>query len=382
MSNVMQNKIPIAVREGYFEAGLHIEPGTPPWIFLRCSGGAQVKSRPIRYSGDCEIFFTTHMPAPIDVLQHALLIDAKDVSDLARIQNKNFAGLNEADRRLCHRRSQAGQYNQDQTPAPSCELKCKFHSVISSSYLAAKPSEPLRAVPRKGSIVSVRGVVECRSLYVPSLPQGRQASPCRVPAPHCQAASDRQPHRHRDRSTFPRKAHARDRSERRSILVCLDSRDRSTLPAGAWYKAYRSDCLDPSSRLSHRALRLAEWLWATRNCRPCVRVDSHETSRSATPVLPAAAGCEPQAQYSRADVQTTGSEKHNRLCSGVHSQSPTDSLPCGGASAARTGGCALRRTATTLRQPQGIATAKTKHHRGRAMACHGSYLLDTGTLQW
>src|SRR3981081_753846 len=129
----MQNKIPIAVREGYFEAGLHIEPGTPPWIFLRCSGGAQVKSRPIRYSGDCEIFFTTHMPAPIDVLQHALLIDAKDVSDLARVQNKNLAGLYEADRRLCHRRSQAGQYNQSQTPAPCCELKRRFHKEISIS---------------------------------------------------------------------------------------------------------------------------------------------------------------------------------------------------------------------------------------------------------
>src|SRR5260370_1540188 len=321
------------------------------------------------------------MPGPIDVVQHGLLIDAKGVSGGGRMQNKNLAGLNEADRRVCHRRSQAGQDNQDQTPAPSCELKCKCHSVISSSHLAAKPLEPLRAVPREESIVSVRGVVECRSLYVPSLPQGRQASPCRVPAPQCKAASDRQPHRHRDRSTFPRKAHARDRSERSSILVCLDSRDRSTLPAGAWYKAYRSDSLDPSSRLIHPAHRLAECLCATRNCRPCIRVDSHETSRSATPVLPAAAGREPQAQYSTAAVQTTGSEKHNRLCSGVHSQSPTDSLPCGGASAARTGGCALRRIATSLRHPHRIATAKTKHHRGRAIACHGSYLLDTGTQQ-
>src|SRR5260370_3809332 len=104
MRNVMQNKIPIAVREGYFEAGLHIEPGTPPWIFLRCSGGAQVKSRPIRYSGDCEIFFTTHMPAPIDALQHALLIDAKVVSDRARIQKKHLPRLNVADRRVCRHR--------------------------------------------------------------------------------------------------------------------------------------------------------------------------------------------------------------------------------------------------------------------------------------
>src|SRR5260370_1947068 len=147
MRNVMQNKIPIAVREGCFEAGLHIEPGTPPWIFLRCSGGAQVKSRPIRYSGDCEIFFTTHMPAPIDVLQHALLIDAKDVSDRARIQNKNLAGLNEADRRLCHRRSQAAQNNQDHTPPPSCQLTSKFHLAISSPHPPSKPSHPLLAVP-------------------------------------------------------------------------------------------------------------------------------------------------------------------------------------------------------------------------------------------
>src|SRR5260370_12341846 len=125
------------------------------------------------------------------------------------MKNKKFAGLNEGDRRLCHRRSQAGQYNQDQTPAPSCELKCKFHRVISSSHLAAKPLEPLRAVPREESIVSVRGVVECPSLYVPSLPQGRHASPSKVPAPQCKAPPPRHPPPHHHPSPFPPNPHPR-----------------------------------------------------------------------------------------------------------------------------------------------------------------------------
>src|SRR5260370_31811301 len=150
-------------------------------------------------------------------------------------------------------------------------------------------SERLRAVPHEGSIVSVPGEAINHFLCAPWPPPGHQVCPCTVRAQRCKAASDHRPHQHRDKSTFPRTVRARDRNEKGWIPLTSDSKDRSTLPRGARYKAYPSDGLGASSLLSRRAFRRARWLRATRNCRPSVLVDSHWTSRSATLALPPAA---------------------------------------------------------------------------------------------
>src|SRR6266481_3618786 len=116
------------------------------------------------------------MPAPINVLQNVLLINAEDIVDLAGIQNKYLAALYKADRCLPHGRSQGRHHNQDQTPAQPCrQTKRRFHDTISASN-SRSMGTPARSSARRlhcfrwwddNTSLSLRAMASARSSGLP-----------------------------------------------------------------------------------------------------------------------------------------------------------------------------------------------------------------------
>src|ERR1700682_3911125 len=97
--NVTQHKVAISIGKCRFDAGLDVEPCPPSRIFLWHRSRAQVKRSPLPSGWHrTEVLNTRDVLAPIHVLQHALFINSKNISNLPCVQNEYLALPQKLDR--------------------------------------------------------------------------------------------------------------------------------------------------------------------------------------------------------------------------------------------------------------------------------------------